>query len=601
MAAFPNHASALFSRPTPRPRSRRSDSVFAETPPENLECPICANILDSPMLMSCCGKRLCGACVTKIRTSMLATANRCPYCSKEFTTMVDKGIQRLVNEVKVYCPNRNLGCTWIGDFSKKAAHIDVSNSILGDNCQYQTVPCRIAGCNVTLCRHSLDEHEVNECEFRPYSCHYCEKYNSTFGDVTNNHFKLCDKLPVECPKGCDLDSLLRGSLNEHLEKTCPLNEIVCDYLKVGCTMVRKRQDMKRHLEVYAQYHNSLLLKEFVQMKASFSEQIVDLQAECFQRKKENKQLSTRIAVAQARSSDITEEMEQKLVDIKAKVDQLNNENALLKSELTLLKNNGLSVVDSSTVVQQLATKMEVVERELSNLNEAQPQKILEEAKKQTEEVVGEVKQEVTDLSPQIETLSSSVEQIKEEVAELKTHEGVYSMYASSLQKGVDLVKEKIRYIESWISPRPPFSFTFGQVSYHVKNKVPFLSPPFYTKIRGYKMYIRIDLHSEDSTHVGVYCCIMRGEHDEELHWPFRGVIHVQLQNHRGDHSHFNQAIRYDDTTNLSKAGRVQNGDKNYVHGHSKFIAHKELHRCNERQYLQGDALDFQITKVEEFA
>ena len=61
------------------------------------------------------------------------------------------------------------------------------------------------------------------------------------------------------------------------------------------------------------------------------------------------------------------------------------------------------------------------------------------------------------------------------------------------------------------------------------------SPPFYTRIGGYKMCLGITANGwgdGEGTHVGVSVFMLKGEFDLHLKWPFRGEITVQLVNQK---------------------------------------------------------------------
>ena len=64
-----------------------------------------------------------------------------------------------------------------------------------------------------------------------------------------------------------------------------------------------------------------------------------------------------------------------------------------------------------------------------------------------------------------------------------------------------------------------------------------------------------------STHVSIFVCIMQGEYDNHLKWPFRGEIPVQIVNQAGDHSHIEKVIPYSDETPDDTAGRVTDKER----------------------------------------
>ena len=50
------------------------------------------------------------------------------------------------------------------------------------------------------------------------------------------------------------------------------------------------------------------------------------------------------------------------------------------------------------------------------------------------------------------------------------------------------------------------------------------------------------------THVSVFVCLMCGEYDDDLPWPFRGDVTIQLLNQRRDKGHEEKTVPFDDST-----------------------------------------------------
>ncbi len=557
-------------RPTPKPRRQTSSSsppTTSYTPvkelPGDLTCPVCQDIINQPMMLDCCGMYICKICVDKIVKSPLATGNHCPYCQKTFNYLHNPAIQRRVNALQMYCPNHLLGCQWIGRFAQIEDHVDKADLRPDNNCQYHLVPCSIEGCAVNIPRCSRLQHEREECDYRQFVCPYCQKYSSTYTVTCREHFPTCLKFPTACPNECGIDPLPRDAIERHMSTECPLQNEVCEYSPVGCYASKKRCDMSRHTKENASYHNSLLLKEFVALKATMEEKTSGLQQECNKLRETNKKLSAEICLLTAQSSTVNEEVQDKLENIKRKY--ATNKETLDQHDTALAS---LSETVTGLVQNQKAAAVEVD----------------------------------SSIEASLHTLTANVQQIREDIPNIRQEVGVQHQQTTSLQDTAESIRQDIQYIEQWISPTPPFAFTLGRYGAHKKNKTAFSSPSFYTRVRGYKMCIRVDAESAGGTHVGVYCCVMRGEHDNHLKWPFRGVVHIRLQNHLGNHNHFNQVIRFDETTSENRSARVKTGDKNYLHGYSKYISHGELllDQRQTRQYLKGDALDFEVTKVEEF-
>ena len=130
------------------------------------------------------------------------------------------------------------------------------------------------------------------------------------------------------------------------------------------------------------------------------------------------------------------------------------------------------------------------------------------------------------------------------------------------------------------------------------NNTYWWSPPVYTHHQGYKICLRVDANGWSigkGTHVSVHVCFMRGEFDDSLKWPFRGVISFHLLDQVNGKDHKTNTLTYDDKTPNTSCTRVTEGERSDDGwGKPKFIAHTEL----EPKYLRNDTLLFQIHKVE---
>ena len=129
------------------------------------------------------------------------------------------------------------------------------------------------------------------------------------------------------------------------------------------------------------------------------------------------------------------------------------------------------------------------------------------------------------------------------------------------------------------------------------------SRPFYTGMGGYKMCLSVDANgcgAGEGTHVSVFTCLMCGEFDSHLKWPFRGTVTFQLVNQMEDKRHLTGSYDYSDETPDTGAARVTDGERSDGWGYYKFLPHSELglSMANNRQYLKDDCLIFRIVSVE---
>ena len=156
---------------------------------------------------------------------------------------------------------------------------------------------------------------------------------------------------------------------------------------------------------------------------------------------------------------------------------------------------------------------------------------------------------------------------------------MWSNYHNDLQKR----NEKLYFSD--------FDVQFDLMNFykHNETRTPWFSPPFYRN--GYKLCLEVSTDKGTGTHLSVLVHLMRGEFDDQLEWPFRGDITIQLLNQRGVGEHHEHTIHFIDKIPDSYAGRVVNRDRAVLgYGLMKFISHQDL----KSRYLKNNHLRFQI-------
>ena len=98
----------------------------------------------------------------------------------------------------------------------------------------------------------------------------------------------------------------------------------------------------------------------------------------------------------------------------------------------------------------------------------------------------------------------------------------------------------------------PYKFTFSSYARRSKYRTTYIprnemrtpvdvwySRPFYSHRNGYKMCVGVAAQgvcissASRSNHLAVCVCLMKGEYDNSLKWPFKGVVTIQLLNQGG--------------------------------------------------------------------
>jgi uncharacterized coiled-coil DUF342 family protein len=541
--------------------------------------------------------------------------------------MLNKGVAREVRGIQVYCPNVSVeaiseGCDWVGEIGMIEEHLSpgVNDSFDPRLCKFEKVPCPNKGCEEKIFRRDFISHTVGQCQFRMLECDFCENYKGTYTDLVNSHHGTCPSYPVNCPNECGA-KIVRFQIPDHLEK-CRNQLIDCDFKPFGCEFRRKRDAINGHLEVYTNFHLRLLCKAVsanatkLETVDRLEKQVATLQEENKTAREENSNLFNQTNQLRSDVENMQkqiENMDQQLQLMKNREDELEKKmneqmiamedmkqaRAKLEEELKETKeavNQGADLKEVKEVVESQRATVLMLQGDITHCRETIDSHSAK-MKSLRQSMDEEVKKQAAVMTVEIKDASAKLEQrIKETKDELTA---VAQADTEARKVKIDNIDKDLKYVEGWLTPRPPFAFTVSRFQERKSHKEAFVSPPLYHNLRGYKMCVRVDVYGMNN-HVAVFCCIMRGEHDALLDWPFFGAIKIRLQNHLGDHNHFEKDIVFDRKTDEKKSGRVKTGDKNYLHGHPQFIAHNKLAFDAEKncQYLKGDALDFEVIGVE---
>ena len=188
-------------------------------------------------------------CKDHVKTfSSIVTEKQCPICySEKFEAFPDAQADEKIQALMVYCPNKDAGCSWVGEVSQVNKHCNSDHV----GCLYQEIKCP-SKCGISLQRKDVENHLMVDCP-----C-YCQHCNIT-GDermIAEQHKEICQKFTTQCPNGCGV-ATFRENINEH-RKVCPLEEIKCEYHSLGCKSIMLRKNKEDHNEYNAVKHLDLL-------------------------------------------------------------------------------------------------------------------------------------------------------------------------------------------------------------------------------------------------------------------------------------------------------------------------------------------------------
>ena len=497
---------------------------FVEAPLEDFYCPVTFDLLREPHQMLCCGNHLSQEAVTKLQ------GQPCPVCKEpNLNTVPDKFFKRKVNELKVRCPNKSLGCEWVGDLGNLDRHLS-QNSVEGE-CQFVTVACPYS-CGDGFQRYQLEWHKVNYCPNCPFTCQYCG-HKATYITVTSEHWLICTKYPVDCPNkslGCQWAGE-QGKLDEHLnggsEKgKCQFMAVACPY---SCGDSFQRYQLRGHR--VNDCLNRLFTCQYCGYKATYITVVNGHWAICEQYPLECPNKCGEKAIARQHLPKHLEET----------------------CPLQVIKCE-FSYAGCEVECQRQHMQIHLEENMKVHLNKVS------------------------------HNLQCKIEQQQKQIV---------ALMSTLTQLAVDLKKP----LAPVFVPPPDAKLT--DFDMHKKAGDDWFSPPFYSHIGGYKMCLCVDANGNgdgDYTHVSVFVCLMRGEYDDQLKWPFRGNITIQLLNQSRDEGHREKTVFFDDRADDGTAGRVVGKERAKGWGNHQFIAHTELNTEN-KEYLKNNCLKFRMSKI----
>ena len=210
-----------------------------------------------------------------------------------------------------------------------------------------------------------------------------------------------------------------------------------------------------------------------------------------------------------------------------------------------------------------------------------------------------IQRKIQELEREKVTSQHEIEDLKQDVNRSVKQE------VAKLRKQLDEDRASLTTLQRCINLLPPVNLMMTNFGRMKKTKgEDWYSPPFYTHPQGYKMCLNVvanGIGDGKGTHVSMFACLMRGEFDQFLKWPFQGSIVIQLCNQLEDKYHCGDTINFNRRTDPKNTIRVISGERaESGWGTHTLVAHSDLNfnPANNCQYLKDDCLHFRIITVE---
>ena len=536
------------------------DCDFVVPPPEafQTECPVCLLVLKEPCLISCCGHKFCQKCIEGVKKD----DKPCPLCGEqEFTFMRERGLERFLKGLAVFCSYTKESCEWRGELGKLEEHLNRNSSLENqlNGCEFVAVKCMYYDCGEWFQRRHIAAHQSEQCKKRPYSCKYCQDYAATFDDVTEIHYPQCGKYPIACPNGCDVDKMERQCLEDHLKDKCPLTVVDCPFHYAGCETQLPRKDMNEHIKETVTHVT--LLAAVTQRLSIENQKLTTVMQTLVKENQELRESATAVTAS--------------LQELNTKYDSVVAENQQLHKEKDKLTKKAIKKVSetSSGEIQHLRLQLQATIAQSQGQIEDYHQQCLRALQCSENKQV------------RCYIIHHNIEHNLQRINRLQN----ICVSAS------EITSTRESELRSMYLPVFPLDF------YVKQSDELFFSPAFFTHPRGYRMCLRVNPKGEGNgkgTHVSIFTYMMRGPFDDYLKWPFRGKITIQMVNQAGDH--VEKTIYFNYKTPDDSAGRVTDSERaGKGRGRYQFIAHADLGYTAARmtRCLKDDHLLVRVVKV----
>ncbi len=172
-------------------------------------------------------------------------------------------------------------------------------------------------------------------------------------------------------------------------------------------------------------------------------------------------------------------------------------------------------------------------------------------------------------------------------------------HEENAQLHLSLATDKILKLTNMLVVKNTLTFKVNGFKEKRDKNLDFLSPAFCTSESGYKMCIEIytnDYDEAKGTHVSVYACLMKGDNDDSLSWPFTGTVTIELLNQLEDKNHHKNTTTFP-AADTEVSQRVVGGERGGGWGWCTFISYADLahNPLTNTQYLKDDTLIFRVS------
>ena len=205
----------------------------------------------------------CSICDGILREAVADKRKEMTVCLKcsDLTTSVRPlhNLRETVNGLRIKCPSLE-NCIWTGTMKEVIQHIF--------ECSYMCEECPDK-CGIILPRKAIAFHLKLNCDLRRIMCEYCQLVFTA--QDKRKHLKMCEYLPVRCPRGCGAE-IASKKLSLHREE-CPLLEVEC---QLGCEDVKMTQEnLFKHKNEFIIQHQDMMNNRIANLEKAMNRILIE--------------------------------------------------------------------------------------------------------------------------------------------------------------------------------------------------------------------------------------------------------------------------------------------------------------------------------------
>ena len=149
-------------------------------------------------------------------------------------------------------------------------------------------------------------------------------------------------------------------------------------------------------------------------------------------------------------------------------------------------------------------------------------------------------------------------------------------------------------VPRWQPPNTPACFTIADVTKRMESGNHYYSPSFVAA--KYKMCLKVYCGGDGAgkgTHVSMFACLLKGEDDDSLEWPFCGDIIVEVLNWYIDHDHYKNVLSLDSPDRPSHARVMTEVTSPSGRGKTQFMPLSTI----SFKYLEDECMRIRVSSV----